>query len=150
MAWAGICYDGCADLYVVRNRTLTDLRYRDEILTPIFRPFEGPIGENFLPMDNNAGLHRARVVYEYLQQETIELVEWPAKSPDLNSIEHAWDTLQCRILARQHKPTTLQQLKNALVQEWSLIPPAEFCKLIRIFPNRFREFIRARGGHTYY
>jgi transposase len=77
-------------------------------------------------MDDNARPHCARVVYEYLQQETIERMEWPAKSYNLNSIEHAWDILQRRIMARQHKPNTLQQLENALVLEWSLIPQAEF------------------------
>jgi transposase len=105
----------------MRNVTLAGLRYRDEILPPI-RPFEGSIGDNFLPMDDNARLHHSRVVYEYLQQETIECMEWPAKSPDLNSIEHAWDILQRRIMARQHKPNTLQQVENPLIQEWSLIP----------------------------
>jgi transposase len=105
MVWAGICYDGCTDLYVVRKGTLTGLRYRDEILAPIVRPFAGAIGGNFLLMDDNARPHRARVVNEYLQKETIE---WPAKSPDFNPIEHAWDILQRRIMARQHQPTTLQ------------------------------------------
>jgi transposase len=100
-------------------------------------------------MDDDARPHRARVVNKYLQHESIELMEWPAKSPDLNPIEHAWDILQRRIMARQHQPTTLQQLENALVQEWSLIPQAEFCKLTHSFTNRCREVIRARGGYTH-
>ena len=90
------------------------------------------------------------MTHDQLEAEGSECMEWPAKSPDLNSIQHAWHILQRRIMARQHKPNTLQQLQNALVQEWSLIPQAEFCKLIRSFPNRCREVIRARGGHTHY
>jgi len=150
MVWAGISYDGCTDLYVIRNGTLTGIRYRDEILAPIVRPFAGAIGNNFILMDDNARPHRARLVNEYLQQETIERMDWPAKSPDLNPIEHAWDILQRNISARQNKPNTLQELENALIQEWSLITQAEFRKLILSFQNRCREAIRARGGHTRY
>ena len=73
-------------------------------------------------MDNNARPHRARIVNEYLQQETIEHKDWPANSPDLNLIEHAWDILHRRISNRQNQPNSLQELADALVDEWSRIP----------------------------
>ena len=101
-------------------------------------------------MDDNARPHRSRLVNQYLEQETIERMDWPAKSPDLNPIEHAWDILQRRISNRQNPPNTLQELADALVQEWSAIPQADFRRLIGSFPNRCREVIRARGGHTRY
>jgi hypothetical protein len=37
MVWGGISYDGSTDLYVIRNGSLTGIRYRDEILAPIIR-----------------------------------------------------------------------------------------------------------------
>jgi hypothetical protein len=46
--------------------------YRDEILAPIIRLYAGAIGDDFILMDDNARLHRARIVNEYLQQEIIE------------------------------------------------------------------------------
>jgi hypothetical protein len=82
---------------------MTGLRYRDEILAPIVRPFAGAIGENFLLMDDSA-----REVNECLQQETIECMEWQVNSPNLNPIEHAWGILQRMIMSRQHKPNTQQ------------------------------------------
>ena len=42
----------------------------------------GAIGDDLILMDDNARHHRARIVNEYLQQETIERMDWPAKSPD--------------------------------------------------------------------
>lgn len=150
MVWGGISYDGCTDLYVIRNGSLTGVRYRDEILAPIVRPFAGAIGDDFILMDDNARPHRSRLVNQYLEQETIERMDWPAKSPDLNPIEHAWDILQRRISNRQNPPNILQELADALVQEWSAIPQADFRRLIGSFPNRCREVIRARGGHTRY
>jgi hypothetical protein len=106
MVWGDISYDGSTDLYVIRNGSLTCIRYRDEILAPIVRLYAGAIGDDFILMDDNARPHRARIGNEYLQRETIERIDWPAKSPDLNPIEHAWDILQRQISNRQ-KPAKL-------------------------------------------
>ena len=70
-------------------------------------------------MEDNARSHRARVINYHLEVVGIERLDWPSLSPDLNPIEHAWDTLQRRINARlAHLPQTAQQLANALVEEW--------------------------------
>ena len=83
MVWGGISYDGSTDLYVIRNGSLTGIRYCDEILAPIVRLYTGAIGDDLILMDDNARPHHARIVNEYLQQETIERMDWPAKSLDL-------------------------------------------------------------------
>ena len=89
MVWAGISMQGKTDLVLLQNGTMTALRYRDEILHSIVRPYAGAVGEDFILMDDNARPHRARIIDQYLQQETIERMDWPARSPDLNPIEHA-------------------------------------------------------------
>uniref|UniRef100_A0A671K130 Tc1-like transposase DDE domain-containing protein n=1 Tax=Sinocyclocheilus anshuiensis TaxID=1608454 RepID=A0A671K130_9TELE len=55
-------------------------------------------------MDDNARPHRARLVIEFLKEEGISRMEWPAHSPDLNPIEHIWEQLQLRVQARQVPP----------------------------------------------
>jgi hypothetical protein len=93
MVWSDISYNCSTDLYVIRNGSLTGIQYRDEILTPIVSLYVGAIGDDFILMDDNARPHRARIVNEYLQQESIERMDWPAKSPDLNPRDHAWGHL---------------------------------------------------------
>ena len=91
MVWAGISTQGKTDLHVIDNGTLTALRYVNEILDVYVRPYAGAVGENFILMVDNARAHRARITDQYLEQATIVRMEWPARSPDLNPIEHAWD-----------------------------------------------------------
>ncbi|CAJ0921296.1 unnamed protein product, partial [Ranitomeya imitator] len=54
-------------------------------------------------MQDNARPHVAGVCQQFLQDEGIEAMDWPARSPDLNLIEHIWDIMsrtihQCHVV----------------------------------------------------
>ncbi|GFU19636.1 hypothetical protein TNCV_153281 [Trichonephila clavipes] len=49
--------------------------------------------------------------------ETYERMDWPARSPDLNPIEHVWDFLGRRLTARTLPPVTIRELRLALQDE---------------------------------
>ena len=101
-------------------------------------------------MDDNARLHRVRVVAEYLQQETIVRMDWPACSPDLNPIEHVWNMLQMAILRRPVQPTTLVVLDNVLIEEWNNLEIAAILRRIGSMRRRCQTVIASRGSHTSY
>ena len=61
------------------------------------RPFAGEVGPDFVLMDDIACSHSAPVVAEYIEQETIQHIDWPARSADISPIEYVWDSLQRRI-----------------------------------------------------
>ena len=110
---------------MLQNGTLTAVRYRDDILDPIVRPYAGAIGPQFILMDDNACPHRAHLVDQYLDNESIERMEWPSRSPDLNPIEHVWDMIGRAVYARVNPPRTLAELGQALQEELQQDSPAE-------------------------
>ncbi|GFS57166.1 hypothetical protein TNCV_4239141 [Trichonephila clavipes] len=49
-------------------------------------------------------------------------MDWPARSPDLNPIEHVWDFLGRLLAARTLPPVTFRELRLALQDEWAAMP----------------------------
>ena len=142
--------DGHTDLYIVPGDTVTAQICRDDILDPIVRPYAGAVGDSFILQDDNARPHRARLMEDYFREATIVHMGWPARSPDLNPIEHVWDALGRRIAALNPPPTTLQGLRTALTQQWALLPTALINTIILSMEHRCRACIAARSDHTPY
>ena len=101
-------------------------------------------------MDDNARAQRACITDQYLEQATIVRMEWPARSPDLNPIEHAWDMLQTAVSSRTVQPAFLQELRQALLQEWDQIPQYKIRRIISNMQRRCQAVTEARRHHTRY
>ena len=150
MVLAGISAQGKMDLHVIDNGTLTTLKYVNEILDVYVCPYAGAVSENFILMDDNARTHKARITDQYLEQATIVRMEWPARSLDLNPIEHAWDMLQTAVSSRPVQPASVQELRQALLEEWDQIPQYKIRRLISSMQRSCQAVIEAWGHHTCY
>ncbi|GBM82953.1 hypothetical protein AVEN_68103-1 [Araneus ventricosus] len=138
-----------------RGRTKSDRSgqiaksYRDDILDAYVRPYAGAIGDDFLLQDDNARPNRTRIVDDYLQQETIQRMEWPARSPNLNPMEHVWDALGTRIAALNSPPQTLATLATVLQEQWLSLPEL-IDRIIDSITHRYMCCIASREDHTPY
>ncbi|GFV29054.1 transposable element Tcb2 transposase [Trichonephila clavipes] len=150
MVWGVISIGGRTDLHIIRNGTLTGRRYADEILRPYVIPYAGAIGDSFVFQDDNAQPHRARLIENMIEAETIQRMESPACSPDLNPIEHVWDMIGRRIAARPRPPATVQDLEIALLEEGNSIHQSLIDNLIASMVNRCAAVLAVRGDHTPY
>ncbi|GFT21037.1 transposable element Tcb1 transposase [Trichonephila clavipes] len=150
LVYGGISIDGRTDLYIIRDGPLTARRYREEILRPIVVPYAAAIGDDYILMDDNCRPHRANLLEDFLFEKGIVRMEWPACSPDMNPIDHAWDALGKRVAGRQPPPKTLQELERFLLEEWDRMPQLVINSLIESMPQRCSTLQAVHENHTPY
>jgi hypothetical protein len=81
MVWAGMCHDGRTQLKIVQG-TLNVVQYRDDILDPIVLPFLQQRNFDHVFQHDNSKCHVVRVFHDFLNQNHISVLPWPALSPD--------------------------------------------------------------------
>ena len=95
---------------------------------------------------DSAPVHKARSIQKWFGEISVEEHDWPAKSPDLNTIEHVWVELECQLRARPNCLTSVPELTHALVVEWKQIPTTMFQHRVESLPRRGETVIAAKGG----
>ena len=130
--------------------TLNTEVYRDDILDAYASPYTGAILDAFWLHDDNARPHWHLIVNDYLQQEIIMCMEWPARSPDLNPIEYVWDDLGRHLAAVNPPSQTLAALATALQEQWLSLPVELFDCIIENITHCCMYCIASRCDHILY
>jgi hypothetical protein len=87
---------------------------------------------------------------KWFEDHEVELLDWPAQSPDLNPIEHLWHILKMHLQQYENPPKGIQELWERVQEEWEKIPKEECVNLINSMPRRIKAVLKAKGGHTKY
>lgn len=99
---------------------------------------------------DNDPKHTAKKTREWLEENGIEVLDWPAQSPDLNPIEHLWEHLKRKLNSYETFPTSISDLWERVQQEWNEIDPSTCVKLIETMPSRIAAVKKAKGKYTMY
>ena len=108
-------------------------------------------------MHDNAPIHNAHIVHNWLQEEEIELMEWPLYSPDLNPIENLWKLLKAEII-RAHPEfismgngePAMDFLIECAKEAWDTLVGSMLDKLAANMQKRVDAVIAADGWYTKY
>ncbi|GFV04250.1 transposable element Tc3 transposase [Trichonephila clavipes] len=77
-------------------------------------------------------------------------MDCPARSPDLNTIEHVREFLGRGLAARTLPPVTIRELRLALQDEWEAMPQQLIDTIILSMGRRCEAFLAVRGDHIAY
>ncbi|GFU34542.1 transposable element Tcb2 transposase [Trichonephila clavipes] len=150
LVWGGIMLGSRTDLHIFDAGSVNGTRFCNEILLPYVCLFRGTMGLQFLFMDDNAPYHRTVAAEQHLESEDIERMDWPARFPDLNPIEHVWDFLGRRLAALTLPPLTIRELRLALQDEWAAMPQKLIDTLILSMGRRCETCLAVRRDHIPY
>ena len=95
-----------------------------------------------------APAHNSKKTKEFLHLHNIEVLEWPANSPDLNIIEFVWQLMK-RCIQEAH-PKTLDELKTVISAVWHSFTPEKLLSMVESMPRRIQAVINAKGDATHY
>ena len=149
MVWGGISHRGKTDLVTV-HRNLNAMRYCNETVQPALLPFLCQ-GHAIIFQLDNAWCHVARHRMHFLQANNVNVLDWPARSPDISPIKHLLDHLGRRVRER-NDVNNIGDLERVLHEEWIHIPMAVIRRLISSMRRRFgiESFIDFSDTLSYY
>ena len=97
---------------------------------------------------DNDPKHTSRVAKDWFSKKKVDVLSWPANSPDMNIIEHAWDYLDRRVRTRTTLHRNCDELWKALLEEWAGIEQEYIDKLFESMPQRVAALVEVKGGYT--
>ncbi|GFU83845.1 transposable element Tc3 transposase [Trichonephila clavipes] len=148
MVWGGIGYHSRTPLVRIAG-ILNSQRYISEVLEPVVLSYLQGLATAIFQQDNECP-HVARIVQRFFVNHQIELLPWPAHSPDLSPIENVWSMVAQRLSQITPPAATLDQLWQRVEGAWTAVPQEHIQSLFKSMPRRVAEMISNNGGYCVY
>jgi len=99
---------------------------------------------------DNASVDTAKRTRQWMKDNNVDVLPWPAQSPDLSPIENLWHIVDTKVRKNYKDFANDDALADAVMTEWKNIPIAIVHSLIESMPRRLQAVINAKGWHTKY
>jgi hypothetical protein len=124
-------------------------KYREFLYENLLRSSQDlRLGRRFTFQQENDRKHTAKTKQEWLNEKSLNILEWPIQSLGLNPNKLLW--LDLKIAVQQHSPFNLTELKRICREEWENLPKYWCAKLVASYPRRLEAVIDAKDASTKY
>ncbi|CAK5282167.1 unnamed protein product [Mycena citricolor] len=142
--WGAIGPRGVSELVLIEGN-LTAVQYMtilEHALIPLYNDYKScPHSFLYFQQDNDLK-HTSKLAKQWLKDNNINVFPWPAKSPDMSTIENGWAELKHRVRShpRYNEIRTPAELFEVAKQVWN---SETFCQyvihLYKSFPCRLEQ-----------
>ena len=147
--WAAISYNSVSNLGVI-NGTLDSNKYC-QLLMKCLLPFASEeCPTNWIFQQDNASCHSSNFTKQFLFDSEVDVLPWPARSPDLNIIENLWGILARAVYKDNKQFGSKQELKEAIQKAWNNIPITTIHNLYDFMHKRCTDVIERKGRKIKY
>jgi transposase len=149
MVWGSITAHGIGDLCWVEGTM--DAAYYVQLLQEyviIGRDWYRMDPAKFIFQQDNASIHTASIVKNYLRRTKIKVIDWPPNSPDINPIERVWAFIKQRLDHYPSPPNSLQELFDRVEDIWTSVSKDYLANLYAELPSKMKMLVKTRGLHS--
>ncbi|GFT28555.1 transposable element Tc3 transposase [Trichonephila clavipes] len=148
MVWGGIGYHSRTPL--VRIASTSDSQcYISEVLEPLVLRYLQGLATAIFQQDN-VQPHVTRIVQRFFVNHQIELLPWPACSPDLSSIENMWSMVAQRLTLITFQAVTQDQFWQRVEAVWCAVPQEHIQSLFESMSRHVAAVICNNVGYSGY
>ena len=101
-------------------------------------------------MQDNAPCHKAKLVMDFFANSNVNVMDWPAQSPDMNPIENLWAIIKKRRQKKYGFPKSKREIIDQIFDIWDNIEPEIVSNLADSANRRVSEVIRLNGRVSKY
>ncbi|GMF44980.1 unnamed protein product [Phytophthora fragariaefolia] len=105
-------------------------------------------GVDYIYQQDNAAIHTSMETRDFFDEQGIQVLDWPARSPDLNPIENLWALMARKVYPNGRQYASVPELTAAILDAWNSIDMSTLEKLIEPMPRRCFEVIEKKGACT--
>lgn len=105
--------------------------------------------DGFVYQQDNCPVHTAHISQQWLRDHNIEVLPWPAKSPDANPMENVWGLVTKKLTSFNILPRDADHLMQLINRAYATVideNPNLFIDLVNSMPRRLANIIETNGA----
>lgn len=106
--------------------------------------------EHIYFVHDNCAVHKAHTVQDWLKSQTdVTVIDWPAKSPDLNPIENVWGHMVLNWDPSEVR--TKSNLDDVVTSTWESLRGSDLCyNMVASMSRRLQHVMDSEGAPIHY